>query len=53
MKELSMEFANVAYGDVCMRSKSSSIDLFDQAEYEQFEQELVEALNEVEEEAET
>ncbi len=49
MKEMKMEFANVAYGDVCMRSKSSSV-LFDQTEYEEFERELAKALEEVVEE---
>lgn len=52
MKEKKMALANVAYGDVCMRSKSNSVSLFDQAEYEEFEQELLDALNEVIEEEE-
>lgn len=50
MKEMKMEFANVAYGDVCMRSRSNSLVLLDQTEYEEFEQELAKALEEVVEE---
>ena len=50
MKEKTLDFTNISYGDVCMRSRSSSVALYDKTEYEEFEEELLAALEEVVEE---
>ncbi|MBS5934247.1 MAG: hypothetical protein KIC94_15420 [Clostridiales bacterium] len=50
MREKTLDFTNISYGDVCMRSSSNSVTLCDKAEYEEFEEELLTALEEVVEE---
>lgn len=48
LKEKTLNFGYLPYGDVCKRSSANSIAKLDDAEFEEFEAELLEAIAEEE-----